>query len=633
MSGTRRSARLQGLDSVQPPANASTSTKQTTKAPAKASAATSTTAPPKKKATTSRPAVKKPTKAASIIPAVSSSAVGPLLSLPPELLNMVLANIKGDRPSLSALARASKALYSTITPYLYARVSVHATYHAHIAKLIRALEPLLTVAQKRQLKTEGRYKGQQERYSTKVDQNLKPICTNYVRQLVVGNSDPGRKHKYIVDRYVEETFKNLDNLDVVETQVMTASIAKSLAACKKLQALAILGHGLEVCAGKDEDALKPLEKIKGLRHLCLHTLGWSHNSPKNVAAHALLRNSASTLRTLSLSTGYPGTMFLWEKLEAIPRLTELRSLEICSIDVGSDDKNLDAILTSIDFVRLHHLAIRRLYTGRDDRVHAARLFERLAVRFAEASQTKSNPNVRSLDMNMSEDSEARCRFLASFDTLTELTLFDHARYPEGGQNPGLSSALLEAILKHKTLRTLKLTHSGIASRERIPQVLTPQVRALINGLPELCELNIVVDDHDIVNVARELAAARNLTSLTFGWDGGNHASLEVAERLIRAHLDSKDIDQGKKGGDFVWEDHYNLKRFAGATVWEITSKPPRAARKTSKQSTPASSPAYVRGIAHDLAGVWLKPQPFRYTRDDLYGPSSEWVDLVEKDLV
>lgn len=32
---------------------------------------------------------------------------------------------------------------------------------------------------------------------------------------------PGRKHKYIVDRYVEEAFKNMDNLQIVETQVYT----------------------------------------------------------------------------------------------------------------------------------------------------------------------------------------------------------------------------------------------------------------------------------------------------------------------------------------------------------------------------------------------------------------------------
>lgn len=106
-------------------------------------------------------------------------------------------------------------------PVLHKRIIVAAAYHAHIAQLIRTLEPHLTIAQKKQLKKEGKYKGQQERYSSNLDAHLKPACTNYVRQIVVGHSDPGRKHKYIVNRYVEEAFKNMDNLEVVETQILT----------------------------------------------------------------------------------------------------------------------------------------------------------------------------------------------------------------------------------------------------------------------------------------------------------------------------------------------------------------------------------------------------------------------------
>jgi hypothetical protein len=33
--------------------------------------------------------------------------------------------------------------------------------------------------------------------------------------------DPGRKHDYIVHRYVEEALKNMVNLEVVETRVLT----------------------------------------------------------------------------------------------------------------------------------------------------------------------------------------------------------------------------------------------------------------------------------------------------------------------------------------------------------------------------------------------------------------------------
>jgi hypothetical protein len=102
-------------------------------------------------------------------------------------------------------------------PRIYERIAVAANFHAHISRLIRTLEPHLTIAQKKQLKKEGKYKGQQRRYASGLDEKAKPICATYVRQMIVGGSDPGKKHKYIVDRYIEEALKNMDNLEIVET--------------------------------------------------------------------------------------------------------------------------------------------------------------------------------------------------------------------------------------------------------------------------------------------------------------------------------------------------------------------------------------------------------------------------------
>lgn len=126
-----------------------------------------------------------------------------------------------DPLTMSALGRTSKYFYSLMMPRLYGRIAVAAMFHAHIPKLIRTLEPHLTIAQKKKLKKEGRYKGQQERYPSGLDEEAKPICASYVRQMVVGVSDPGRKHNYIVDRYVEEVFKNMNNLEIVETWILT----------------------------------------------------------------------------------------------------------------------------------------------------------------------------------------------------------------------------------------------------------------------------------------------------------------------------------------------------------------------------------------------------------------------------
>jgi hypothetical protein len=126
-----------------------------------------------------------------------------------------------EPPTISAFGRTCKSLYTHMMPRLYGRITVAAMFHAHIPKLIRTLEPHLTIAQKKQLKKEGKYKGQQERYPTGLDEKAKPICATYVRQIIVGASDPGKKHKYIVDRYVEEAFKNMDNLEIVDTWMYT----------------------------------------------------------------------------------------------------------------------------------------------------------------------------------------------------------------------------------------------------------------------------------------------------------------------------------------------------------------------------------------------------------------------------
>lgn len=142
-----------------------------------------------------------------------------LSSLSVEILDMIADSIS-EQPTISALSRTSKRFYALMAPRLYSRVAVAAMFHAHIAKLIRTIEPHLTIEQKSQLKREGKYKGQQEKYPSGLDEKRVPICAGYVRQLIIGVSDPGKKHKYIVDRYYEEALKNMKNLSIVETRVV-----------------------------------------------------------------------------------------------------------------------------------------------------------------------------------------------------------------------------------------------------------------------------------------------------------------------------------------------------------------------------------------------------------------------------
>lgn len=217
MTGIRRSSRQQkaanpgvGGDSN---SNAPTANAPTTAAPAiKRGVAT-------KKKTANKPRANNKACVAS-----ACSYVDRISSLPPELLTMVLGNMDArDQRTINALGRTNKAFYAIMMPRLYGRVVLHAQYHIHIAKLIRTLEPLLTVAQKKQLMKEGKYKGQQEGgYPAVLNEDAKLICAEHVRQLVVGQVNPGRKHKFIVDRYLEEAFKTFENLEIINTWVMNA---------------------------------------------------------------------------------------------------------------------------------------------------------------------------------------------------------------------------------------------------------------------------------------------------------------------------------------------------------------------------------------------------------------------------
>lgn len=94
-------------------------------------------------------------------------------------------------------------------------------YHAHIAKLIRTLEPHLTIQQRKQLKKEGTYRGQKELYPSNIRPDKKPASAGFVRQLVIGSIQPGRKHEDIVHRYVEEALKNMNNVQAFEALHVT----------------------------------------------------------------------------------------------------------------------------------------------------------------------------------------------------------------------------------------------------------------------------------------------------------------------------------------------------------------------------------------------------------------------------
>ncbi|RSL46394.1 hypothetical protein CEP54_013869 [Fusarium duplospermum] len=630
----RRSARIRNQDApVAPEPQQSQAVPPKRKAPpAKAQGAA------KRNKNSAEPA--KP-KAKSRQPNVQTSIVSKddaLSSLPPEILNMILQSID-DRPTLGKLGRTCKKYYSIAMPYFYKHIAVAAMFHAHIPKLIRALEPVLTIAQKKQLKKEGKYKGQQERFSSRLDDNAKPLCADYVRSIVVGVCDPGRKHKYITTRYLEETFQNLNNLEIIETSELTEPMAKSIVSLKNLKALSVSTNKF------DEGAMRPLAKLKNLQHLNVEDYSWDSGTGKNNVVRSMLLNSRSTLRSLVMHTSSYATCFLddWEKVVSASKsnqphnLAALKSFTFSGVKI--DEGNfLKSMQSAIDFAGLQELKLGRFSQGKHH------LFQYLAGLAPSAPDKRINLRILSVNMSHNRHMEtpeqkqktfdAQCAFISSFDTLSSLELVDYNQYPqEQPVNPGLSEPLLQAILKHENLKVLRISYTGIISGCKIPYLSAETVTTIVNNLPNLEEIEFAPEESEIDKIGEALAGSPNLTRVTcwphdrWGRLGQNREEIpgsNILRGVLQGFMSRASSNNDTK---FVWEEHYKLKRVSvNYRAWIVASKFGKLEKGMKKEEKMESEDGKQGVLYRDISGTF-----HRYIHVG-YDPGFEWVEKVSKDM-
>ncbi|KAH8674227.1 hypothetical protein BX600DRAFT_227293 [Xylariales sp. PMI_506] len=566
-----------------------------------------------------------------------------LSSLPPEILNTIIQHIQ-DQPTMSALGGTSRRLYSLMMPRLYGRIAVAAMFHAHIPKLIRTLEPHLTIAQKKQLKKEGKYKGQQEKFPRAASEKAQPICATHVRQLVVGAAEPGKKHKYIVDRYVEEAVQNMSNLEAVETRVLTKSMGECLASLQNLRALRLFSTDFTPAD------MEPMAQMKNIEHLGVQDYDSDANSvEKGRILKSLLLNSTSTLRSLVIETSMFSENFLygWQNgpltvskatSDAKQDFTAMELLTITGMTI--DAAVVKSLQNAFDFTQLKELSLGHLTD------HDCLLFPSLTALFSSASQDTTAPattgrriNLRSLNLQMSYTSEqdkaefgAKCRFIASFNTLTTLEIYDYGLYAMHiTTNPGLCDTLKDAILKHKNLRILKIAYKGILSGVRFPYLSAVNVTSLIEGLPYLREIEFAPDEEQMDLIAQALACGNNLSSITchpLSSMGGNPQTDKPGHNVICGILNAFLTRASQHGSDspdqFVWEDHYKLRNVSlNYRIFEIGSnfgKPKKGMGKPERLSmtdgdgrsyevrfrdTTRSLPVYIH-VGYDPTFEWLE---------------------------
>ncbi|KAF7516311.1 hypothetical protein G7054_g14212 [Neopestalotiopsis clavispora] len=490
---------------------------------------------------------------ASNVLSLGASTVGAndkISILPPEILNMILVGISEPR-DMSVLGRTSKMFYSVMMPRLYGRVVVASMFHAHIAKLIRTLEPLLSIAVKKQLKKEGKYKGQQEKYRTGLNEKAIPACAGYVKQ------------------YVEEALKVMRNLEVLDIVIVNESISKAIASLPNLKALRMFAD----CETED---IEPLAQIKELKHLEFKT-------SRNHVFRPVLQNSTTTLESLAISGDHYnlGVFEGWaqnSKAKAAPDFVALKSLSLKSFEIT--EQLLKDFGQAFDFTQMRELEFAHLPDPN------CLFFPFLTSQFSSFRGTTDVPiSLRTLKLNMDQggwrDSRAqvlatiktKCDFIASFDTLTTLELpsFKYSKDHEV-TNPGFSDLLLQAILKHKNLRVLNLSYNGISSSDHIPYLDARTVAALVDGLPQLREFNFAPMQEQMPEISRELQRASHLEILHC-WPYDHEQDLKLIQIVVGSflsHLPSEAIASAQNG-NFKWEDYYRLSRIRTIRAWDIAS--------------------------------------------------------------
>ncbi|CAH0027863.1 unnamed protein product [Clonostachys rhizophaga] len=559
----------------------------------------------------------------------SDSAVQPVPSaLPQEIIDLILDQIT-DPSIIGKMARTCKKYYSIMMPRLHQRVAVIAGFRVDIQKLIQSIEPYLSRSQLRILRKEkGKYSCRQKKFSPYLAEHQVPPCASFVRQMIVGERDPDRKHEHIIHAYLNEALKNLRNLQIVETMPMTKSIAQNLAIMEYLQALSIDLSRL------DYGARPFLRKIKNLKHLSVKDdssyLLDNFSEPDLIPQ--IIVNSRATLRSL---------IFIKGRSDGMPAPTtpatghEFPSLKSLSFGRTESDNAFSKWLQrSIDFMRLRELYHESL--GDDQ----ASFFDHLAT--LAASKASSEIALRTFFVDLSSKFtrmpqsnqlriDAQIRFLSSFDTLTSLELYAYNQ-PWTNAPSGIPKTLLDATLKHKSLKSFKISYVDIdCGFSNILYISATNLTTILDGLPLLEEIQFAPERDELDEIGRAFVRGANLKSITYfpvgslGLLNVESLSEEALKSILRASL-SHNADASNSEGKFVWEDHTKLREISvNLKAWQVSSnfvgRAPGGAKKP-RMFTRAGRGVMCRDVSCTEA----------IEINRVFDPRYRWVEKVARDM-
>ncbi|UZP38286.1 hypothetical protein NXS19_006102 [Fusarium pseudograminearum] len=457
-------------------------------------------------------------------------------SLSTEIQLQILANM--DPKRLISFACTSKHNYALVMPMVNKNIAIHADRSELVCKVISRLEPLLSITQQLKLWKEGRSKAQRPKFHRLLDPDVIPLGAQYVRQMTVGVIGPAVKYRQNVMRKLEKVLKNLSNLEVLDTTELSPSIVSSIVALKSLKALRIQYH----CAGLTRKCqnIARLSQLRDLKHLSISTRQCLCITPvrRDETLQSIILNSSSTLESLEV---YP---LRWDSNIHADRddqvtvrnedliddgFSALKSLILYGQSARSMNRTIsqrnDGTYFSSIANKANFLQLRKLHLG-----HLAgrqlTFLKSLEKSFGSAERRDIQLRQLTLDMYPYQqdrdayetEMNAMYRFIASFDSLTSLEIYDHNRFPGCRHNkPGLSPRLKKAIIVHSRLESLRLRYSQTG--EEVPLFSAPDIETFTKNLPLLRVLEVSVGDNDIVGMAQAFSYAQNLESLTCGYPG------------------------------------------------------------------------------------------------------------------
>ncbi|KAF5247602.1 hypothetical protein FANTH_6353 [Fusarium anthophilum] len=667
---TRRSARIRNIDlgvttkPAEPAPESIAAQKRKRKAPdqdKKDEPTTKGKKVPVKKVKTTTSAISKPkSKANATAETETLNDTVPVLDnvlsvLPAEILQQILETVN-DPKSMIKMACTSKRYYALVMAIIHKRISVSTSFWTHIPHVIRRIEPHLSIAQKKQLKREGRYNGQQEKFSTLLDPEAVPPCASNVRQMIIGGIDPGKKHKPFLLRYFEEVLKNLHNLEVFDAEDLTESMAENLSKLKNLKSIRLHPHERTI----KPEAMTPLAKLRNLEHICIQDWSWDRVVVTDERPlQGMLLNSLSTLQSLDIRTAKYYSDFLgdWEdKLKARQLdpsgkehdFTALKSLTLHGISFSGDhcENVMPNFTRAFDFLKLRELKLMGLEEGR------LTFFKHLEDLFTKAD--KRGIHLRKLSLEMTEPGyksnyaetevhlEGMYRFISSFDSLTSLEIHDYNMYNSAVQsNPGLSRRLLQSVVKHTGLETLRFHYRHMGSEAwEIPFVSAEAVNILTKNLPSLRVFEFAPQEDNLVSchfclamkvkadieedaMARALSRAKNLTNLLCQNIKSYYSDRENAHMTLGKTLLGGFLENASSCEKFVWEEHYKLGRLTiGWTDLRIGSglKPKKNFEK----------PVKIEKADRVVMVQDMRPKKWADSKQVYYTADSRWVDHVTR---